>query len=294
VKRCCLLSIFTCCLFIMVSGPSWAQESGAIEGRVALSNNDRVHRATVLLVELGLTVETDETGRYRFENVGEGTYEVLAFQSILDSESQFVELVAGATATIDIELRLSPLRQKITVTAQGRPESTFQAIPSVTTLDSFDLSEKMATSLGEILDGQPGVAKRSFGAGNARPVVRAFDGDRVLVMQDGMRVGSLASQSGDHGNPSMRVVWSASKSSKDPQHCCMGAMPSAVWSMRSALTKVVWGNPLKVCAVRFRRPPSQQTDRPAAVSHPNTALAIGCCGWAEEDSAATTTRLRSE
>ena len=201
MKPSCFLLIITSCLLIAVPGPSWAQEIGAVEGRVFLPNDDLVHRATVLLVELGLTVETDETGRYRFENVPEGMYEVLAYQSILDSESRFVAVVRGATSTLDIELRLSSLRQEITVTPQGRSESTFQAIPSVTTLNSFDLSESMATSIGEILDGQPGVAKRSFGAGNARPVVRGFDGDRVLVMQDGMRIGSLASQSGDHGEP---------------------------------------------------------------------------------------------
>ena len=190
-------------LFVLVTvpGPGWAQESGSIEGRVRLSADEVVHRATVLLVELGVTTETDETGQYRFEDVPAGVYEVLAFQSALDSETQFVEVVGGARATLDIRLRISPLRQEITVTAQGRQETTFQAIPSVTTLDSFDLSEVMATSLGEMLDGELGVRKRSFGAGNSRPVVRGFDGDRVLVMQDGMRIGSLASQSGDHGEP---------------------------------------------------------------------------------------------
>ncbi len=201
LKRAYSLLAITCGLLIAVSEPSLAQEPGTVEGRVFLPNNDLVHRATVLLVELGLTVETDPVGRYRFENVPEGTYEVLAYQSILDSEAQFVVVAGGATATADIELRLSPMRQEITVTAQGRQESTFEAIPSVTTLDSFELSETMATSLGEILDGELGIAKRSFGAGNSRPVVRGFDGDRVLVMQDGMRVGSLASQSGDHGEP---------------------------------------------------------------------------------------------
>ncbi|MSO50715.1 MAG: TonB-dependent receptor, partial [Acidobacteria bacterium] len=45
----------------------------------------------------------------------------------------------------------------------------------------------------------PGVAKRSFGPGSSRPVIRGFDGDRVLIMQDGVRTGDLSSQSGDHG-----------------------------------------------------------------------------------------------
>ena len=37
--------------------------------------------------------------------------------------------------------------------------------------------------------------------GNSRPVIRGFDGDRVKVASDGIGVGSLASQSGDHSEP---------------------------------------------------------------------------------------------
>ncbi|MBI4465149.1 MAG: TonB-dependent receptor, partial [Acidobacteria bacterium] len=34
-----------------------------------------------------------------------------------------------------------------------------------------------------------------------RPVIRGFDGDRGLILQDGTRTGSLSSQSGDHAEP---------------------------------------------------------------------------------------------
>jgi iron complex outermembrane receptor protein len=51
------------------------------------------------------------------------------------------------------------------------------------------------------LENETGVAKRSFGVGSSRPVIRGFDGDRVLVLQDGVRGGSVGSQSGDHGEP---------------------------------------------------------------------------------------------
>ena len=178
-----------------------AQPAGTIEGTVILPTGDPAHRITVLLAELGRIVETDDDGRFVFENVPPGAYDILAFQSMLNSELRDIEVAAGQIRSVQLELRISPLRQEITVTARGREETTFQAVPSVTSLDSFDLAEVMAPSLGEVLDGQLGIAKRSFGTGNARPVVRGFDGDRVLVMQDGVGVGSLGSQSGDHGEP---------------------------------------------------------------------------------------------
>ena len=178
-----------------------AQTPGTVDGRVSLPTGERAHRANVLIVQLGRVTETDEDGNFRFENVPPGRYDVLAYQSGLDSETALVEVGSGDSAPLDLRLRISPVRTEITVTATGREESTFQAISPVTSLDAFALSESMATSLGDLLDGQPGVAKRSFGAGNSRPVIRGFDGDRVLVMQDGVGVGALGSQSGDHSEP---------------------------------------------------------------------------------------------
>ena len=54
-------------------------------------------------------------------------------------------------------------------------------------------------TVGATLATQPGVAERSFGPGPSRPVIRGLDGDRVLILDDGQRVGDLSSQSGDHG-----------------------------------------------------------------------------------------------
>jgi iron complex outermembrane receptor protein len=72
--------------------------------------------------------------------------------------------------------------EAVTVTATGDEESAFKAIQSVTTLDSNEISEKNTQSLGDVLDHEMGVAKRSFGPGNGRPVVRGY-------------------QSGDHTEP---------------------------------------------------------------------------------------------
>ncbi len=68
-------------------------------------------------------------------------------------------------------------------------------------MGSQELAKKNPVSLGEALDFELGVAKRSFGPGTSRPVIRGFDGDRVLVLQDGQRIGALGFQSGDHAEP---------------------------------------------------------------------------------------------
>ncbi len=204
LKRSLSISISIPIYLVLVcnfGGGAIAQTSGAIEGTITLPTGAPAHRVTVVLTALGRTVETDEDGHYRFDDVPAGIYEVLVFQSLLDGVAEGVEVTAGQTRTLDIMMRISPIRVEITVTARGREETTFEAVPSVTSLDAFDLAEAMAPSLGDVLDGQLGVSKRSFGSGNARPVIRGFDGDRILVMQDSMPVGALGSQSGDHSEP---------------------------------------------------------------------------------------------
>jgi iron complex outermembrane receptor protein len=155
----------------------------------------------VMIVQTGETVETDHEGSYRIANLKSGTYDIFSYVATYTSQAAMVELEPGATVTVDFVLELTPIHQSVTVTASGKHETTFEAVQTVTSLEAFDIAEAIAPSIGEVLDGQPGVAKRSSGPGSARPIIRGFDGDRVLVMRDGMRVGSLGSQSSDHGEP---------------------------------------------------------------------------------------------
>jgi len=98
-------------------------------------------------------------------------------------------------------LSLTALREEVTVTATGAEESVFESFQSVNSVGSTRIREQANTAIGEVLEREAGVSKRSFGPGSSRPSIRGFEGDRVLVLQDGIRNGSVGSQSGDHGEP---------------------------------------------------------------------------------------------
>ena len=55
-----------------------------------------------------------------------------------------------------------------------------------------------AGSLGETVDGLPGVQSSSFGPGVGRPIVRGMDGARVQVLSDGLGSGDVSTVSVDH------------------------------------------------------------------------------------------------
>ncbi len=110
-------------------------------------------------------------------------------------------MTASENQTLDFQLQIAGFSEQVTVTASGAEQSSLESFQSVNAISSNTIATRASTSLGEVLEGESGVAKRSFGAGSSRPVIRGFDGDRVLVAQDGVRSGSLGSQSGDHGEP---------------------------------------------------------------------------------------------
>ncbi|HVG38787.1 MAG TPA: TonB-dependent receptor, partial [Pyrinomonadaceae bacterium] len=191
-------------LFCAVTAAAFGQSAGTatLRGTVILGDDGQpVHNALITVLQLRRTAETDEAGRYEIANLPPGTYDVSAHLDRVPDTVEKVVVPASGEVTADFTIRLSAVREQVTVTATGTETATSNSIQSVSVLGSTDIAKKNPVSLGEALDHELGVAKRSFGPGTARPVIRGFDADRVLVLQDGMRVGSLGSQSGDHGEP---------------------------------------------------------------------------------------------
>jgi iron complex outermembrane receptor protein len=180
-----------------------SQVPGNIEGQVILGQTgDPLHGAAIHLVELNRTAQSNHEGRFSFTSVPPGAYHLSAHADIALAEvTQTVKVMAGDTARVSFRLEFATIREQVTVTASGRTQTTFEAFQSVDSRDSFEMAQEIAPSLGETLSNKPGngIAKRSFGPGTERPIIRGFDGDRVLIMQDGIRTGTLSSQSGDHG-----------------------------------------------------------------------------------------------
>lgn len=180
-----------------------APPSGRIDGIVTLSGpGTPIHHATIVLLPSGRTAETGDDGAFSFANVPPGQYALLAHMHALSDERKVIEVLSGQTAQVAFSLRLQPVREAVTVTATGEHAEVMETFQSVLSKENYELTGKAAApSLGDMLDGEAGVAKRSFGPGTGRPVIRGFDGDRVLVLQDGLRTGTLSSSSGDHGEP---------------------------------------------------------------------------------------------
>src|SRR5688572_12745266 len=194
---------YTFIVLALLNSIALAQSSGTatLRGTVTLvAGGKPVHNVMITVLQLKRTVTTDDNGQYEFTDLPRGKYDVVAQLDRVPDVVRSADLTSGA-ATLDFQIELSSLREEVTITATGNEQSVSTSIQSVEVLGSIELAKKSPVSLGEALDGELGVAKRSFGPGTARPVIRGFDGDRVLVLQDGNRVGGLGFESGDHAEP---------------------------------------------------------------------------------------------
>jgi iron complex outermembrane receptor protein len=193
--------LFPAVFLFLLSSVCFGQTNGTLRGKVIYAESGKpLHDAQVQIPQLKISTQTDDEGNYEIKNLPSGTYTLIVH---LDGFPNHVRTVTitNSTTNADVEMRLTGVSEQVTVTSSGEEQSTFDSFQSVNTIDPTKILDRASTSIGEVLEKETGVAKRSFGPGSSRPVIRGFDGDRVLVLQDGVRSGSLGSQSGDHGEP---------------------------------------------------------------------------------------------
>ena len=189
-------------LTLLLSSATLGQAGASLRGTVTLGESGKpIHNVLITILQLKRTIGTDEQGNYVLQNLPPGRYDVVAHLDRVPDIVRSVEISAGVVTTLDFRVELGGVKEEVTITATGSEQAVSSSIQSVEVIGSIDLAKKSTVSLGESLDGELGISKRSFGPGTARPVIRGFDGDRVLVLQDGNRIGGLGFESGDHAEP---------------------------------------------------------------------------------------------
>ena len=179
---------------------AWAQSGVAVSGTVTNVTGAAPVAAALVVLESpkgNRETKTDANGKYVFSGVPAGTYHLVVRVDGYQVPRQDVT-VATAAVTVDVQLTADLHFSEVTsVSPDAR--SQFDAYQATNVLGGQELAKALQATLAGTLANEPGVATRGFGPGPARPVIRGLDGDRVLVLEDGQRMGDLSSQSGDHG-----------------------------------------------------------------------------------------------
>jgi iron complex outermembrane receptor protein len=181
--------------------PTQPARATTITGQVRRAGSLAPVRNATIIVE-GSTVEakSDSEGRFTLTGVpADSLHVIIAAPGLMPLRAELTG-TGGTMAPLDVLLDAEVhYTEVVSVSPDARDQ--FASYQPTSVLAGQDLDRQLEATLGATLARQPGVAERSFGPGPSRPVIRGLDGDRVLILEDGQRVGDLSSQSGDHGVP---------------------------------------------------------------------------------------------
>lgn len=106
-----------------------------------------------------------------------------------------LSLLALGSTTV---LAQTPAPTLKTITVTGNPLGSTDLIAPATQYSGEGLLLRSKTTLGETLDGTPGVSSTYFGPNASRPIIRGLDGDRIRILSNGGGSLDVSNLSYDH------------------------------------------------------------------------------------------------
>lgn len=191
------------CVLVLLASPSGAQAQEAtaqVTGRVTDAETGAGVPGAVVHVEDPRRHEvTHEDGRYHLLRLPPGRY-TLSFEHLgYRGAVREVTLAAGEAAIVDVALRPAAVElEELVVTATLGGRAARDAMRPSASISGRELDRELGSTVAATLEDQAGVAVASMGPAPARPVIRGLGGDRVLVLEDGERVGDISAASADH------------------------------------------------------------------------------------------------
>src|SRR5688572_8540944 len=232
-------------LAVLAAGPAAAsaQTTGTLAGTVTGTLNAEPVANAIVVVEsptVRRETATDAAGRYRVADLPPAAYHLVVRKNEFLPYRADITVKAGAQ-TVDIPLDPELHFSEVTsVSPEGR--SQFESFQATNVLGGQELTKELKGTLAATIENEPGVAQRSFGPGPARPVIRGLDGDRVLIVEDGLRMGDLSSQSGDHGINVNPASASSIEVVRGPATLLYGA--NAIGGLVNVITKEIPDSPI--------------------------------------------------
>ncbi|MES2508566.1 MAG: TonB-dependent receptor [Pseudomonadota bacterium] len=108
-------------------------------------------------------------------------------------------LIATGTAQAQNAPPPSPTSANLKeVTVTGNPLGATEIIAPAASYGRTGLLLRSKTTLGETLDGEPGISSTYFGPNASRPIIRGLDGDRIRILGNGGAMIDASSLSYDH------------------------------------------------------------------------------------------------
>lgn len=199
MPRICPSTIVALAAASLFVAPALAAQS--IAGTVRDGSAKAVVGATVRLLELDRSVTSGAKGEFAFVDLAKGTYHLFVRAPGFASSTKTVDVTTGAaTATFDLVASAITL-QEIVVSATPFARTDDDQYQSVSSKSLIEFQDSPGTSFAEKLADLPGVTVRGNGSAPSRPILRGLGDNEVLVLENGLRVGDIATYDPAHATP---------------------------------------------------------------------------------------------
>ena len=196
-ERSCLKTFLLIPLFLFLMVIAVFADDHNIKGRVTDMEEEPLIGATVMVKESGHGVVTDTSGYFSLSGLEEGSWTLAVNYIGYEKREVIVRIPKDEEKLLSVVLIAEVYKkEELLVTAslferitRYQPTQTYQA---------SDIVQRNTSSMGTLIDGEPGVAMRSFGHAPSRPVIRGMDGERIQVLQNGMKMGDISATAHDH------------------------------------------------------------------------------------------------
>ena len=186
----------------LAAAPAAAQRpsTGAVRGVVIAATDRRpLKGASVRLLNQHVAETTHGDGTFLIASLPAGPQRLLVNAIGYRSSLGTVQVVAGDTISIEVVLTEAVLQlEEIVTTGTIGARTQSEVLSPTSVVSGAALDRQLDGTIAGSLRHEPGVAQSGLSPSTAQPVIRGLSGDRVLVLQDGLRVGDLSSMSADH------------------------------------------------------------------------------------------------
>ncbi|HET7216571.1 MAG TPA: TonB-dependent receptor [Vicinamibacterales bacterium] len=160
-----------------------------------------VSGATVVVMTAEQTVvaaaRTDAQGKFSIDVPTAGRYLLVASVPQLGESRTALDVTESRMAPLEIELRVNPLHEDVTVTASPNlVDVVRRAGQPVNIVDANDIGTRVTTAVAQAVQGEPGVELQQTSPTMAGVFVRGLTGNKVNVFVDGVRYSNGAQRGG--------------------------------------------------------------------------------------------------
>jgi outer membrane receptor protein involved in Fe transport len=181
----------------------WAQQNprGSISGVVKDAGGAVVGNADVSLSTSQRVVlkdmKTDDQGRFKFDDVGTGSYVLVVSRNDFSAQREVVRVTAGKTTEVEVRLQVNQITEQVTITSEAGLVAEARSVAQpVNVINDQKILERATEVVAQAVDEEQGVNLQRTAPSLSAVFIRGMTGRNVGVFLDGVRYTTSAQRGG--------------------------------------------------------------------------------------------------